>query len=518
MSETSRIAVGKKVSGGWVALGILVALGTLGGGGFLVADGTAGPGWTLIALGLLLLALTIGWWISVASRWRDIEIGDGEFRVYDRGGVSEYADEEVVCLSLRRKRNFSNGDLKSVTRTLDLWVADESSPRGMSLVQLVNTILVGQSDPLADFIDRIAKHLHQRAKTELGLGKPVDGEGWTIERGTLYLAQKSNSREIPLRDVQSCSLVDDCVCMWIGEEESPSVRIPVTASNSYILQILIDEELSQRPEKPTEDTGGLGRIIFERPPGSGYTVAFWLLAVLAVLAAILGVVGYFSPIHSPSTALGMGLGIAVVLGLCAFGVRWSSVSLRCHERGVSLVGPSQRKEIRYVDVDSFTWSATRVFVNGAYSGTTLQIRFVSRPGELPPQTIKYNRSVNVIDDELDNLRDHISSVVASKMYERFLRGEEIVWTPTMVIAPDGLRHRPSGFLGKKAEVLVPYTDIANFNIDEGFYRIWRTQDKKSSVNEAVSQDNFFPGFYLFCRVMDDLWKAKEQSVASPQQN
>lgn len=512
MSITSRIAAGKRVHKGWLALGIILGLAGLVGGGILFSNGEQVPAMIFLVAGTVVLAITIGWAAAVARQWREIEVTETGFLTSDRTGDREFSDEDVVCLSLQHKRNFTNGEFKSMTRTLDLWTRDDASPRGMSLTRLINTYGVGQTDPLGDFIGRLAEHLHKRAKDDLATGEEVTGEGWSIERETFYVTDKSGSREILLGDVTSSAIVDKNVCVWVGDEESPSVKIPLEAANSYILQILLDEELAGRPEAESGDQPGLGRIMFERMSGTGvgYTVAYWFFMLLIVLFGLMAVAGATT---GKTDMLITGVVVSLISVLFAWAIRHAAVSFRCHERGVSLVRKKSKKEMRYLDVGSFTWQATRMYVNGAYSGTQMKMVFVHDDPSANVNKISYSRNMNVIDDEIDNLRDHISGVIASKMLKKYEAGQSVQWTPYMTITPDGIEHRPSGFVGRKEAVMVPWDDIVNFDLNEGYFRIWRTADTKSSLNEAAAQDNFFPGFYLFCQIMEDRHRAAQPSAA-----
>jgi hypothetical protein len=164
---------------------------------------------------------------------------------------------------------------------------------------------------------------------------------------------------------------------------------------------------------------------------------------------------------------------------------------RCHATGVFQSGLSGKRRIAYDEVESFTYSATRQFVNGVYQGTFLTLKFAS-----PGVTINYNRQVKNVDKDLDSLRDHVAGVIAGRMGRQLAEGQPVVWTKNLTLQPDGIEFAPQGFLGRKARRFLPYGEVGSFDIRQGVFRLFSSAKPRVTVQEQVSAANFFPGYLL----------------------
>jgi hypothetical protein len=188
--------------------------------------------------------------------------------------------------------------------------------------------------------------------------------------------------------------------------------------------------------------------------------------------------------------MGIG-GNALLLG----GIALLFSSFRCHERGVVKKNLLGEKTLRYTDVGSFTYGATRHYHNGAYTGTHLNLSFKPAEG-VQASAISYFTTVQGQDDDLDELRDFISRAIASRMLERLQNNQPVVWTPNLEIHPSGIRYRPAGFFGKKEPIFLPFTQYGGHNLHEGHFHLFEQGKPKSVFNEPCSAENFFPGYFL----------------------
>src|SRR5262249_22642038 len=103
-----------------VAASAMLAAQAEGGLAVLVAGGASG-----LAVGL---AGTF-----IAARRCRVRVTPTGFVVHDRNGERAIADEQVICVSLHTKPNFSNGELKSTTRTFDVWAEYETVPQRVQM-------------------------------------------------------------------------------------------------------------------------------------------------------------------------------------------------------------------------------------------------------------------------------------------------------------------------------------------------------------------------------------------------
>src|SRR6185295_14283122 len=110
--------------------------------------------------------------IIARSRFQIGPTTDG-FLVRDRRGEREFHDDQVICAALSSKANYTNGVLRSTTRTFDVWVEGESAAEQ---IKMVNRLPVGASDPLLPLIDRLLDNLHERAGSALAAEEAFEGE------------------------------------------------------------------------------------------------------------------------------------------------------------------------------------------------------------------------------------------------------------------------------------------------------------------------------------------------------
>src|SRR5262249_53388203 len=144
---------------------------------------------------------------------------------------------------------------------------------------------------------------------------------------------------------------------------------------------------------------------------------------------------------------------------------------RCHEYGVYRSDLRRERRLRYDEVESFTFAATRSFVNGVYAGTTFGLTFDPGP-DRKADRITYQATFFNADRELDRLRDHIAGVIAARMARRLAANEAVTWFPGLRFLPEGLEYAPGGLFGRKEPVLIPYGEVANFTLDSGFFYLW----------------------------------------------
>jgi hypothetical protein len=114
--------------------------------------GLAGPpwGWIVAAVGAALWICLEG--VALKARWQRTKliIQTEGFIVEDRRGSRAIRDAEVVAVALESKRNFSQAEVSSVTRTFRLWTERDLEP-----VTMHGTIKTGKPDPIVGLIDRL---------------------------------------------------------------------------------------------------------------------------------------------------------------------------------------------------------------------------------------------------------------------------------------------------------------------------------------------------------------------------
>lgn len=486
MSE--RLLVRGELSG-WVHFGRVAGLlaAVIGAGLELAQIAETPLGWILCGCGVAIW-LTLEFVALKARLQRTyLTIQPDGFLVEDRSGQRVLRDEQATAVAFETKRNLSNGELSSTTRTFTVWAADRPEP-----VIMQNTLKVGVSDPLVEFINRLIGQLQTRFDADIDRGGSAVGEGWTLTRMGLSLGKQPYEEQIPLPEITAVEIFDGKMCIWRRGKDEAVAKLPLSGRNVFLLPHLVQPRLPERTDTGGgESASGLGRVLFERSSSQVLTLG------MIFLGGFFGLLG--APIcllmdEKDSFILGlcMGLGgLALLLG----GIALRFSSFRCHERGVVKKNLFGEKTLRYADVGSFTYGATRHYHNGAYTGTHLNLSFKPAEG-VQASAISYFTTVQGQDDDLDELRDFISRAIAARMIERLQSNQPVVWTPNLEIHPSGIRYRPAGFFGKKEPIFLPFAQYGGHNLHEGHFHLFEQGKPKSVFNEPCSAENFFPGYFL----------------------
>ena len=433
----------------------------------------------------------------VISRTRfQIEICPDGFLVRKHAGEREFADDQVICASLSFRPNYTDGILTSTTRTFDVWVESETEPES---IKMVNRLAVGTADPLAPLIERITAHLYTRAKSALEAGQSFEGEGWTLHASELVVHSGRSSESVRFDSLAAADVFDNQLCVWKHGQDEPVLRIPATSANTPILLKLLRERIVVGDEKDEVPAGdGLGRVLFERKPGRPAMAALWLMppaALGAILVAAVSALVCRTPV-----LLLWGFVVAGAIGLLWSLVLSQCVEFRVHEHGVRRKLFFRSQQLKYAEVDSFTYSAVRQYVKGVYSGTNFTLTFASWPGG-KLKKLTYSKRLRNADAALEHLRDHVSQLIADRMQAQFVEGHAVTWTDGLRFLAEGLEYRAAGFLGRKPPVTIPYSQIIGFDLHQGQFWLWTAGKKNATVKESISQPNFFPGYLFLSRLL-----------------
>jgi hypothetical protein len=475
----------------WVHVGRVVGVIALVVG---VAIGFAGPpwGWIIAAVGAMLWL----WLEAVAFQarwvrtWLTMEV-DG-FVAESRTGRREVKDTDVVAIALATKRNFSNADVASVTRTLRVWTEREPEP-----VIMHGKIKTGQEEPLAMLIYRLHEAVVLRLSQELQRGLTIVGDGWQMNRIGLSVGRPPADTLLPLAEITAVEQFDGKLCVWRRGQDEAAAKLDPGGRNTYVLPALLAPHIEAqdgRAAAGAAGASGLGRILFQRRPSNGVVLGFLVAGVfLLLIGAVLLVPGM-----AQMAALLWALAL-LLLGMLAIplGIWMRSQNFRVHERGVWQSNLFGQKVLRYEDVGTFKYQAMDHYHNGAYVGTHLTMDFRPISKEFGPR-IRYNANIRGRDDDLESLRDEVSRAIAANMAELYNAGQPVFWTSNLQFLPEGIRYRPAGMLGmgRKEPQLLPYDQYGGYDFQEGVFRLFARNNSKPVCTEPTSAENFFPGYFL----------------------
>jgi len=468
-----RLLVGSTYKSGWFILPLVLAGLLMGVEIVWGRDLKTGGALTLVGFALMVFASAVWAVLYLRRRWLTIE-ADG-FEIVGPGFRQAWRDVQVANLAWATKRNYTNGIPKS--DTCSLTVTDGHGRRAaMTHVRNLDT-----SSEFIELAGRLFEGLCVRTRDHLANGGDLRGEGWTLGREALLFREG----EIRVAEVSGVAEFDGQLRVWRKGSNDAAFGVGTGTLNATLLRRFLDE-MRPKAEGASVDSGDdLGNVLFERRGSS--RPFLWVLA--GVLLALLGV-----PLL-PGTPGGGATLLAAGLASAAWGWWLGGLMFRCHDRGVSRRTRKGTTTIRYRDTAAYTFQATRHFVNGAYTGSTMVMEFLSRP-ELGREKIRWSASLRGMDQELEALRDHISKVLASRWVEDLKGGNAVDWTANLRLWPDSIEFRPGGFLGRKDWVKVPYGEVAGTSMEGGVFYLFLKGEKKSSMSEPVSAPNFFPGYYV----------------------
>ena len=490
---------------------VIAGIGAFVGGWIAFASGEKGAGIALQILGgLCAVGGAVGLQWRIARRqW--VTVNDNGFTLSDRSGESEYTDAEVRSLALNLKSNYSEGVEKTVTRTQLIWLDEADEDGSSERLELKSTYKSGEDDPLATLIQRLSQRVLDRARKMLADGSTFAGKGWVLEKQNLVVSAKPEPLHAPLNDIAMTGVVDQKLCLWRRGDEEAWTRIPIDSVNAYVLKWLIDERLAERTgEADSSAEGGLGRVLFERRPRTAQTVICLLGGFTLLLGALGGIVGGLLD-KKPESVPMILVGVGCLLGAigCGYGILHARhAKFRCHQFGLVKQGVRNSRSLRYEHVEAFTYHSTRHYHNGVYAGTNFVLDF-EPIAEHKSNRIKYSVTLHNADTELDNLRDQVAGIIATRMRRDIVAGQEVVWTPGLTFRGDSMIYRASGLFAKKDAVTISLADIDSYKLEQGVCYLFLKARKKAAVQENMQARNFFPGFYCMLGLINAV-------VASPE--
>lgn len=502
-----RISVGTSFNNGWFIGSIVMAALCLVGGLALLAFHPE-PAYALLGLGALLGLIAIVHGISI-SRGRKWFTSTAEGFVYeDRRGTFVFNDGDIAEMGTWAKQLYNNGVPKSVQRDCRL-VLEAGEIRGD--FQFSYRFPNEKIDPNTEFLERNLQRLTDEAVERIAKGEALVGETWELDSRELLNRVGRKNETYALDELAAVDVVDNKTCIWIRGEAKPAVQVPAVGLNALVLVRVLAKRFQDRGNK-TDDEAGLGRIIFERDNSiaKGVIAFTFILGGLMVLGAF--VAAYFATQERDPTGPIILTGVLALLGLGIPALVWFNRIniLRCHTKGVCRMTTRTHKELEYKDIRVFSYGAIRQYVNGAYTGTTVTMSFEPAEGA-DGDAIKYSATMKKIDGELDNLREHVSQVIASNMKGRLDRGESVRWTEGLTFAPEGLQVEVAGgILSKAKSRKIAYVNLL-FSLQDGYFYLFKKGGKDAIYTLPVSASNFFPGFML----VNQLSYEANQKAAEP---
>jgi hypothetical protein len=468
-------------------------------------------------------------------------------------------DDGFVLTTYRGKRFISDDEITDIAMTehqlagitkRSVRIAFRTNGRADSFAFEQFVLVEKIDDSLGNSLQRALENLVVRAREEIDQGETLSGTAWTLTREQMTIKTGVVSRIIPLVEIVSVDWIDNAVCVWAEGEAVPVLKASGNQRGSKVLFRVLGDmialrktaeplavkdpgyEVVETPEhaepkdaagavspewnptsevpfpalgtpKPTELPGGaseaaLGRLLFSRQAVTERQVAN--AELFAIVGAVVGlgllVYGVFDKWQSERGRAAVIFGpLLVVITVLIWWSVWrrSGWVFHCYTNGVCKSTDHGTATLMYSDVGAFTFSGVRHFINGGYAGTSVKLLFEPLAG-VGGEPISYEGEFRFNDVELDKLRDFISKKIAIHMLGRLRQGQPVKWTGQLAFTAEGLAIVREGGSGKGR--VVPYNEVAHHEFKDGVFFLHSKTDFGRPIKELVSQQNFFPGFYL----------------------
>jgi hypothetical protein len=446
--------------------------------------------WLTAVAAAAAICSVLGAWRSASLRVR-VEWDDEGFLVIRASREEQFRDDQVTGMAWSVSPWFVSGRRMGELRLIELWLQRGSNEER---VLLKDGFTDGQRDPLQPLIRRLSQRQLEASRALLSRRESISGAGWEwTADGIAFDASDVGNRFDP-REFTAVELLDGELRIWSPRQDQPSAVLNAAGRDVWLLASLLREQIpaanvSTAPEEV------LGRIVFERRPAPGIP---WLLLALGcaglAVGMMLGAVGLSRGLGG-LVALGGALGFAGgAVGIAGLKLRRSS--FRCCERGMRSSGLGAAREIRFDEVDIFSFDVRRQSKRGRYAGTLYVIAAASSTqknlGILHSETAPHEL------EEFDWLRDCVSEHVARRMAEKLATKGRVQWTRELTLTAEGIDYRPQGWLRRwEADEFIPHASIIDFELRDGWFVVWTEGSDRAVLKARTADPNFYPGLVLF---------------------
>ncbi len=426
-----------------------------------------------------------------------------------RSGTTEIEFNRITGLSVSRQDVYAEGRWLGSDRKVGLWY---DPPLAMHhdtehFVPLVFQV-TGENGPVLEgYLRVVQEQLLQQAELRLAADDEISGDGWRWNTNGLRFADRPQTLHDPAKEYLTCETLHGKLRIWQAGIPTPITVLPADTRDVWLLRELIERRSPSRPPRETHKRSGpLGRLIFERHATDSLRYRLWCAAIMTLGAIALAVAllillfamgrgGRMGRVVAPTVILGM-LGV----GALRIAYSMSRSSFRFYENAVRRKGVSSDQILLLSDIDVFSFDVRRQRSYGRYTGTLVSMVFadLSRSGV----GLFYSLTVPHVDEELEELKDAVSSHLAARMARTLGETGRMQWTPELWFHREHLSYRPRGWFRTRGESIdVKYDDISKAEELEGCIQLWTADSEKPLVKVKTNSPNYHPGFLVFERLL-----------------
>ena len=249
---------------------------------------------------------------------------------------------------------------------------------------------------------------------------------------------------------------------------------------------------------PDGDADGLGPVLLKQQPKPLAADLFLILAVLFLIPSAL--MPFTTDFRTGVVAGPICAGLGALFGI--FGIAYiltnAGKASYLHEQGLRVREGGGWRVVRYRDVTEMSFRVTRMYYNGAYTGTAQEMSLRTDETGARPVVFRhtYREGTGMLAGRgdataLNHLCDLLTGQIARRMDEEIRRGETVSWARGM-----GINDRGVEVAGRGGREEVEWDRVARVDVERGVFRLWVRGETKPRVQVTVGEPNFFPGYAL----------------------
>ena len=228
---------------------------------------------------------------------------------------------------------------------------------------------------------------------------------------------------------------------------------------------------------------GIGAVVF----GVGLAIGMYLFGFELLRSALVGF------------AIS-GLGVIVAYASHCNGESGKR-ALLLFENAVVLEKGEQPTTIKFDDLDKFQYSRKSVYVNGVYSGDTIEMNFAPKSGA-KEDSIVFSASVkdeNKYPFDFNHMLKLVSEGMCENLAADLADEGHVEWVNKVLISKEGI-NAPVKSIVSSSQQIIPWSEIKEHKVDNGTLKIKLANAKWSNVKIECKETNFYPGYFLFCQL------------------
>lgn len=445
----------------------------------------------MLAITILPAVFTASYGLVLLRRRTWVEVTTTGFVLWRRGRRQVFTYEQVESIA-HHVRVGDDGEQKC--RLILTVGADRRR------IECPYSVGVGSAAPLAGLVSRLVAALAARVERGLEGGAVLKGNGWSLDARGLHVRDDV----YPLGALTFAGFYDGHLCIWMRDQERPSLRLPRESRNVLPLGEILNRRSGGRPDESTPPSDrSFGRLLLERRPSTFYccVAGVCICALLFLVFLFLAALVMFDreAERNPNclfAPLLLGL-LTGAIGLLTW--RQSKSQLWFHERGVIQTWAGSVARLPYAEIDRVVWG--HFLALEPYAGALLP-------------SIMLPFAAWKLKDELA-VRDLVCQPLARRWAERLASGP-VRWTERLRFLSDSLEVATALDAGPDSDepfrrefVTIPYDNVS-CRLERGHFLLFVLGQERPLCKEPLTSPNFYVGL----QVLEWLWQGHSSQPPS----